>query len=126
MQSNQINLDFIKKAQANFEEYRQNLDTEQEKTGAIHAFEYCYELSWKLMKRTLQSRGLECGSPKDTFRKSLAEGLITDINLWFEFLEIRNMTSHDYNLLIQDECIAIFEKFSIELERLIQKIQTLI
>ncbi|HLD84423.1 MAG TPA: hypothetical protein VI844_01475 [Coxiellaceae bacterium] len=34
------------RAQKKFELFRKNLNSEQEKAGAIQAFEYCYELSW--------------------------------------------------------------------------------
>jgi len=38
-----------------------------EKTGAIKCFEYCYELSWKLMRKILLKKGIETGSPRDKF-----------------------------------------------------------
>ena len=49
-----INIDYIKKAQAVFEKFRNNLQTDQEQAGAIQAFEFSYELAWKLMKRVLE------------------------------------------------------------------------
>jgi len=39
-----INIESLFKAFSKFEEFRQNLDTEQEQAGAIQAFEYCFEL----------------------------------------------------------------------------------
>lgn len=42
--------------------------SELEKAGAIQAFEICYELSWKTMKRILAYRGLEANSPREVFR----------------------------------------------------------
>ena len=44
-----------------------------EKEGVIQRFEYSFELAWKMMKRVLESHGLEVGSPKDTFRKAALE-----------------------------------------------------
>jgi hypothetical protein len=45
-----VNLEPLLKAFKKFELFRQKLDTEQEQAGAIQAFEYCYELSWKTMR----------------------------------------------------------------------------
>lgn len=84
-----INFSHLKKAQTVFEKFRCNLTTEQEMAGAILAFEFCYELAWKIMKRVLQENGLEVGSPRDTFRKAFAENLIDDPSVWFEFQEKR-------------------------------------
>jgi hypothetical protein len=49
-----VNIEPLLKAVKKFELFRQNLDTEQEQAGAIQAFEYCFELSWKIMKRLLK------------------------------------------------------------------------
>lgn len=65
--SNDIYLDPLLKAQKKFENFRQNLNTEQEQAGAIQAFEYSFELAWKTLKRVLKHKGLEVGSPRDTF-----------------------------------------------------------
>jgi hypothetical protein len=51
-----------------FERFRMNSNTEQEKAGTIQAFEYCFELSWKIMNRLLQERGRMANSPRDLFR----------------------------------------------------------
>ena len=61
------------KAQAQFETFRIGMIDDRDKAGAIQAFEFCYELSWKTMKRILALRGQETGSPKDTFRKAALE-----------------------------------------------------
>ncbi|WP_342267815.1 nucleotidyltransferase substrate binding protein [Candidatus Tisiphia endosymbiont of Empis tessellata] len=52
-----IDISNLLKARSNFEDFRLNLDTEQNKAGAIQAFEYCYELTWKTMKRLLEVQG---------------------------------------------------------------------
>lgn len=36
-----------------FEQFRLNDKTEQERAGTIQAYEYCFELLWKIMKRLL-------------------------------------------------------------------------
>ena len=49
-----INVLPLLKAFKKFEMFRLHDKTEQEKAGIILAFEYCFELSWKLMKRLLE------------------------------------------------------------------------
>ncbi len=121
-----IDLQYIYKAQSTFERFRKNLSSDQEKAGAVQAFEFCYELSWKLMKRFLEARGLESGSPKDTFRKAFEEGIISDPELWFEFQKKRNLSVHTYNEANLDIIVASFEQFSAEMAQLILKIKSLL
>ncbi|GJM06942.1 MAG: nucleotidyltransferase [marine bacterium B5-7] len=102
-----LDISALLKAQATLSEFYNNTKTEQEMAGTIHAFEFAYELAWKTMKRILTKRGLEVLSPKVTFRTAAKEGLITDVEQWFEFVEMRNLTVHTYN---QDNAQAIFDK----------------
>jgi nucleotidyltransferase substrate binding protein, HI0074 family len=122
---NDIDLSYIYKAQHVFEKFRKNLVSDQDKAGAIQAFDFSYELAWKLMKRVLESRGLESGSPKDTFRKAFEEGLISDPEVWFEFQKKRNLSSHTYNEENLDIIISSFDRFSAELSNLLTKIASL-
>jgi len=39
--------------------------------ATIKRFEYCYELTWKTLRRFLLLRGVECNSPKQTFKSAL-------------------------------------------------------
>lgn len=118
------NLDHLEKAPAKFELFRKNIDNEQLQAGAVQAFEFCYELTWKVLKRTLEERGLDAGSPKDTFRKSALEGIIHNPEIWFFFQTIRNLTAHIYEQTNLDTVIAAFDQFSHELNLVIQKLKT--
>ena len=118
-----LNITPIKKAQQIFEEFRKNLNTNQEKAGAVQAFEFCYELSWKFMKRVLEIRGLTVGSPKDTFRKAFEENLITDPEEWFEFQKMRNIVTHTYNEQNLDLIVKSFDKFSLEMQQLVEQLE---
>lgn len=120
-------IDFSKllKAQAIFERFRQDMRDDRDETGAIHAFKFCYELVWKMMKRILATQGVETVSPKDTFRKSGLAKLIDDAEIWFDFLEKRNLTSHTYEQKNLDAIVAIFEVFSEELDKAIKKMQSI-
>lgn len=111
-----VNIEPLLKAVKKFELFRQNLDTEQEQAGAIQAFEYCFELSWKIMKRLLEVRGRIANSPKETYRMAALEGFIKDPELWFDFLKKRNMTIHTYEEKEAQEVISGFSDFSRELQ----------
>ena len=52
-------------------------DSDLEKTGTIKSFEFCFELTWKILKRVLTKRGLTTTSPRDVFRIA-ADNSLTD------------------------------------------------
>ena len=85
MQSKLISIEPLIKAFEKFEQFRLNDKTEQERAGIIKSFEYCFELSWKMMKRLLSERGIVVNSPRETFRQAAAEGFISNLDLWFDF-----------------------------------------
>ena len=76
--------------------------------AAIQRFEYTFELSWKILKRYFKvNNHLDIFNIKDIFREGGNQGLIENVEKWFEYLEARNLTSHTY-----DENIAekVYEK----------------
>ena len=123
--SEKINIDPILKAREVFESFRKDMVTERDKAGAVQAFEFSYELAWKLMKRVLESRGLEVGSPKDTFRQAVHERLIENPEIWFEFQKKRNLTVHTYRDENLENILSIFDIFSAELNKFIEKLKIL-
>ncbi len=106
-----------------FEDFRQNLSTDQLKAGAIQSFEFCFELSWKTLKKILQKKGIEANSPRDIFRLAAKEKMISDAKKWFVFLEKRNHTVHCYDESIREDVILIFDVFSDCLADLISNIR---
>lgn len=77
------------------------------------------------MKRILNLQGQPSGSPKDTFRKAAIEELINDPELWFGFQDIRNITVHTYDEENMELVIKMFDSFSVELNKLINKLEQL-
>ncbi len=108
------------KARKVFEDFRKNLTTDQNKAGAIQAFEFCFELTWKTMQKILQDRGVRSGSPKDVFRAAAADGLIQNPKLWFTFVDKRNETVDTHKEEVRDDVLTIFDTFSHELDLFIQ------
>lgn len=117
-----VNIEPLVKAFDKFEQFRKNDKTEQERAGTIQAFEYCFELSWKAMKRLLEERGRTANSPREVFRIAALEGLISDPEIWFDFLKKRNMTVHTYNQEEANEVIAICEAFGLEVALFLKNI----
>ena len=69
-----------------------------EKQGVIQAFEFCWELAWKLMKDYLQWQGIAgLSGARDAIREAFRQGLIDDGQVWMAMLQDRNRTSHTYN-----------------------------
>ena len=117
-----VNITPLLKAFKKFEEFRLNSNSEQEKAGTIQAFEYCFELMWKIMKKLLEERGLIANSPKETFRMAALEGFIDDPELWFDFLKKRNLTVHTYEEKEVENIMSICPIFSSEVKSFLSKI----
>ena len=112
------------KSREQFEKYRHNLETEQNRAGAIQAFEYTYETAWKAMKRILRSQGLvEASSPRQCFREAAKIGLILDPKGWFYFLDIRNLTVHTYSEKNVETVIESFDQFSLALDEFVNNLE---
>lgn len=118
-----LDLTILKKANVTLVKFMKHNRTEQEQAGIIQAFEFCYELSWKMMKRFLYNEGIEVNSPRSVFRESAKNGIIKDVKLWFDFLEKRNQTVHTYNEQTLKEIIKVIPKFRNELESLIKLLE---
>ena len=65
--------------------------------GLIQRFEFCFELSWKLMKAFLDYEGIEVNSPRSAIRKAFQTELIADAETWLDMLEKRSLSSHTYD-----------------------------
>ena len=106
-------LNSYKKALAALE---RNLN-EMEEQGLIQGFEFTFELSWKLLKDYLETKGFkDFHGSKDTFKLAFQEGLISDGELWMEMLDNRNRSSHTYEENIARQIISLvlskyFSKF---------------
>lgn len=78
--------------------------------GVIQNFEFVYELSIKMLKRRIE---LDSSSPAETdaasFRDLLRiggeKGLIGDVEAWFRYRRMRNLTSHTYD---RDKALEIY------------------
>ncbi|MBX3638968.1 MAG: nucleotidyltransferase substrate binding protein [Nitrosomonas sp.] len=70
--------------------------------GVIQNFEFVYEISIKMVKRQIE---LESASPtevdetnfRDVLRVAAEKGLVADVEAWFKYRKMRNITAHTYD-----------------------------
>jgi nucleotidyltransferase substrate binding protein (TIGR01987 family) len=118
-----IDITAFLKAQKKFKEFIQDLSTEKDKAAAIQAFEYCYELSWKTLKRVLKEKGAPTPQfSKDIFRQAALQKIIDSPEIWFNFGKLRNETSHTYNEEVLEKIAAILPSFEKELDSLTKRL----
>jgi len=98
-----------------------------ENHGVIQAFEFCWELAWKLMKDYLQWQGIaDLAGARDATREAFRQGLIDDGQAWMAMLQDRNRTAHTYNEATMLELLsAIRERYGAELFGLAERMQSL-
>lgn len=112
-----IDVQSLINAYAKFEEFRQDLSTEKDRTATIQAFEFCFELAWKTMKRLLNKRSVIATSPREIIRAAGVEGFIKDPEVWFEFLAQRNYAAHCYDEELAENVIEVLPLFSAEIKQ---------
>lgn len=92
--------------------------------SVIQRFEFTFELSWKNLKRYLETdKPLQDDSVKGVLREAHSRKLISDIEKWFEFHKARNLTSHTYNEDTAEEVYEIAKKFPKYCEELITNLE---
>ncbi len=101
------------------DEDRGNID------ASIQRFEFTIELFWKLLKRILESKGVEVRYPKDVLKEAYAGGLIDDEKAWLRMLRDRNLTSYTYDENLADEIYAHIKLYYPILEQALQKIENI-
>lgn len=97
--------------------------TDVTRDAAIQRFEFTFELAWKTLKRILKHKGIIANNPRDVFREAAQQGLITQVDTWFTFLENRNLTIHVYNEKIAEKIYNGLAQFNSEIDKLLAVIQ---
>ncbi|MCC8556216.1 nucleotidyltransferase substrate binding protein [Xanthomonas hortorum] len=70
--------------------------------GVIQNFEFVYEIGIKMIKRQIEA---ESASPeevdetnfREVLRVAAEKGLIADVEAWFKYRQMRNITAHTYD-----------------------------
>lgn len=73
----------------------------------ILAFEYTYELAWKVLQDFLESRGVRnLYGTRDVTRAAFQRDLLGEGDVWMAMIESRNLTSHTYDEAIAQRVLA--------------------
>ena len=96
---------------------------EIEEQGLIQGFEFTFELSWKLLKDYLESKGFrDFHGSKDTFKLAFQEGLINDGEVWMEMIDSRNRSSHTYEESVARQIMSlVLSKYFFRLKELSER-----
>ena len=70
--------------------------------GVMKNFEFVYEIGFKMIRRQIEA---EAASPdevdessfRDVMRVAAEKGLIADVEPWFQYRLLRNITAHTYD-----------------------------
>lgn len=70
--------------------------------GVIQNFEFVYEVGFKMIKRQIELESaspdeVDQGSFRDVLRLAAEKGLIRDVEAWFGYRRMRNITAHTYD-----------------------------
>lgn len=86
----------------------------------VQSFEIILELSWKVLKDYLENEGYtEVQTGKRAFRQAFQDGMIENGEVWLKALEMRNSTSHIYDVTLLEELNSfVVESFLPEVEKL--------
>lgn len=101
---------------------------EELRDAVIQRFEYTYELAWKMMKRQLEAESatpatIDGLSFRDLLRDAAEKGLIEEVEVWFEYRDARNRTSHTYDSLNASEVYEVALKFFPKAKALLDKLK---
>lgn len=98
------------------------------RAGVIQSFEYTYELSVKMLRRRLrldfESRSVVDGASfKDLIRMAGERGLVSSVEAWFGFRDLRNATAHTYDLKKAEQVAAEIPAFVGEAKFLLYRLE---
>lgn len=96
--------------------------------ACIQRFEYTYELCVKSIKRYLEEETvftseIDRWNYRDLMRVAHESGLIQNVELWFEYREARNQTSHAYDENKAKAVYKVLPEFLVQAESLIANLK---
>lgn len=92
--------------------------------ASIQRFEYSFELAWKLLKRYFTAEtGIEEYQIKNLFREAGHQNLIDNVEIWFDYLKARNLTSQTYNEKTAEETYQIAKHFAPDAKILLERLE---
>jgi nucleotidyltransferase substrate binding protein (TIGR01987 family) len=99
----------------------------QLRAAAIQAFEFCFEIGIKMLRRRLEdiltTAEVERSSYRDLLRIGAEKGFIDDPQAWFRYREMRNITSHSYDESKAEMIAAVLPEFADRARYLLHELQ---
>lgn len=101
-------------------EFQENRDKEAYQMALVQSFGIVLEIAWKTLKNYLEYEGYEeFKNSKHAVRTAFQDGIIQDTEVWMKAIQIRNLTSHVYNLNVLNETLDFIDsEFSFALKDL--------
>ncbi len=84
--------------------------------ACIQRFEFSVELAWKVSVKVM---GANTTAAKIAVREMARNNLIPDPQVWFDFIEARNETSHSYDENVAKKILEVAKKFPPEAHKLL-------
>lgn len=102
-------LSIAKRALSSLQSILSEPESDIVRDATIQRFEYCCDLSWKLLKAYLAYEGIIGNSPKGCFREALHIGLLSEDEVisGLGMIDDRNMTTYVYR---EEVAIEIYQK----------------
>lgn len=97
---NQQSLANCKKALEKLTQFLKLAETdpnEAVQAGVIQAFEFTFEVFWKIFQKLGQNEGMAVAGPKSALSYAFQAELIEDEKIWLDLLGDRNLTTHVYH-----------------------------
>lgn len=92
--------------------------------AVIQRFGFTFELTWKTLVTILRENGMTFTGVKTVFRDAARMGLLDDPEVWFSYLEARNLTTHTYDLEVAEKVYEKAKEFSAALQPLLSKLSS--
>jgi len=101
---------------------------EQFRAAASQAFEYTYDLAWKMLKRRLEEDAatpaeVDGLSFRELIRAGAERGFVADPESWFEYRDKRNPTAHTYAEATAEVVLAAARRFAPDARSLLGKLR---
>ena len=90
--------------------------------SALQRFEFTFELVWKTMQIALRFKGETSKGPRDSIRAVAQYDLIDDPQVWFMYLENRNLTTRVYNTKMAQKVLETLSDFSEHVGKFIRRV----
>ena len=90
--------------------------------SVIRRFEFTNELAWKSSKKVMGSNSI---APKVLIREMAAQKLILDTNVWFDYLDGRNLSSHTYKEDLAEQIYELAKKSVSDFELLLKNLKAI-